>query len=49
MSNDIADLDLLPETDPIAATDLVDQGLLPCRGITCGGETCIFTCFITEW
>ncbi len=39
MSIDIAALDLLPETDPIATADLADQGLAKCTW------TCLFTCW----
>lgn len=48
MSIDIAELDVLPETDPVALADLSGQGLLPCRGETCL-TTCWVTCFITDW
>jgi hypothetical protein len=46
MSVDIAELDLLPETDPIALGDLADQGLQRCS-ITCFW-TCWSTCNNTE-
>lgn len=48
MSIDITELDLLPETDPLATADLADLGLLPCQGITCWFWTCLNTCKVTE-
>jgi hypothetical protein len=41
MNVDIAELDLLPETDPIALGDLADLGLARCTW------TCLFSCFRT--
>ena len=47
MRVDISDLDLLPETNPIAVSrDLDDQGLADCQqtcGVTCFGRTCGWT------
>lgn len=47
MSIDIAELDVLPETDPVALADVADQGLLPCS-FTCWFWTCLSTCKVTE-
>ncbi len=49
MTIDITALDTLPESDPVTFGDLDGLGLRPCGGITCGGYTCVFTCFITDW
>jgi hypothetical protein len=48
ITTDIAALQELTETDPLDTADFDSFGLLPCRGITCGG-TCVFTCFWTDW
>lgn len=48
MTIDIAALDTLPESEPVALADLDGLGLRPCSGITCS-STCVFTCFITDW
>ena len=47
MSYDLADLDLLPETDPLPVADLADLGALPCSW-TCWFWTCLNTCRVTD-